>query len=292
MSEVTVYIVLTVLCVAGSAFFSASEMSYSSCNRIRIENAAEEGDEKARKALRITEEYDNALSAILVGNNLVNIAASSLSSLAVLLTLGESYTWVATAAVTAAVIIFGETIPKIAAKKNATRFALSFSSLTSFLMVILRPVTFIVVGLVDLITKGLKGEQIIDDDAAVEELHSIIETAEDENVIAFRAGVRMGREGSHVDNWAKGGVFVGIDMDTGKLLKTGFIKPPYGTTVTQHPDNGLVFEGFEIPFFNEAVKMAKALHSKLYRIHSVGWDIAITPDGPVFIEGNSLSLIK
>ena len=111
---------------------------------------------------------------------------------------------------------------------------------------------------------------------------------EDENVIAFRAGVRMGREGSHVDNWAKGGVFVGIDMDTGKLLKTGFIKPPYGTTVTQHPDNGLVFEGFEIPFFNEAVKMAKALHSKLYRIHSVGWDIAITPDGPVFIEGNSL----
>ena len=183
MSEVTVYIVLTVLCVAGSAFFSASEMSYSSCNRIRIENAAEEGDEKARKALRITEEYDNALSAILVGNNLVNIAASSLSSLAVLLTLGESYTWVATAAVTAAVIIFGETIPKIAAKKNATRFALSFSSLTSFLMVILRPVTFIVVGLVDLITKGLKGEQIIDDDAAVEELHSIIETAEDENVI-------------------------------------------------------------------------------------------------------------
>ena len=58
--------------------------------------------------------------------------------------------------------------------------------------------------------------------------------------------------------------------------------------MTQHPDNGLVFEGFEIPFFKEAVEMAKDLHSKLYRIHSIGWDIAITPDGPVFIEGNSL----
>lgn len=106
-------------------------------------------------------------------------------------------------------------------------------------------------------------------------------------IIAFRAGLRIGREGSSVDNCAKGGVFVGIDMNTGKLLKKGIIKPPYGNTVFQHPDTGVVFEGFEIPFFKEAVEMAKELHSKLYRIHSVGWDIAITQDGPVFIEGNS-----
>ena len=111
---------------------------------------------------------------------------------------------------------------------------------------------------------------------------------ENDEIIAFGAGVRMGREGSYVDNWAKGGIFVGIDMNTGKLLKKGFIKPPYGTVVTQHPDNALVFEGFEIPYFKEAIEMAKILHSKLYRVHSVGWDIAITEGGPVFIEGNSL----
>ncbi|MDD6184508.1 MAG: sugar-transfer associated ATP-grasp domain-containing protein [Bacteroidales bacterium] len=111
---------------------------------------------------------------------------------------------------------------------------------------------------------------------------------EDEGIIAFGAGVRMGREGSYVDNWAKGGVFVGVDMNTGKLLKNGFIKPPFGTVVTQHPDNGLVFEGFEIPCFQEAVNIAKELHSRLYRIHSIGWDVAITENGPVFIEGNSL----
>lgn len=111
---------------------------------------------------------------------------------------------------------------------------------------------------------------------------------EDEGIIAFGAGVRMGREGSYVDNWAKGGIFVGVDMNTGKLLKNGFIKPPFGTVVTQHPDNGLVFEGFEIPCFQEAVNIAKELHSRLYRIHSIGWDVAITENGPVFIEGNSL----
>ena len=108
-----------------------------------------------------------------------------------------------------------------------------------------------------------------------------------EEVIAFRAGLRIGREGSIVDNCAKGGVFVGIDMNNGRLLKKGIIKPPYGKMVFQHPDTGVVFEGFEIPFFKEAVEMAKELHSKLYRIHSVGWDIAITQEGPIFIEGNS-----
>ena len=110
----------------------------------------------------------------------------------------------------------------------------------------------------------------------------------DEEIIAIRAGLRIGREGSCVDNCAKGGIFVGIDMNTGKLMKKGIIKPPHGKIVYQHPDNGVVFEGFEIPFFKEAVEMAKELHSKLYRIHSVGWDIAITLDGPTFIEGNSL----
>lgn len=111
---------------------------------------------------------------------------------------------------------------------------------------------------------------------------------EDQGIMAFGATCRLGREGSFVDNWAKGGLIVGIDMNTGKLRKTAFIKPSYGTTVTKHPDNGLVFEGFEIPYFREAVEMAKDLHSNLYRIHSIGWDIAITPDGPMFIEGNSL----
>lgn len=115
------------------------------------------------------------------------------------------------------------------------------------------------------------------------------------NVHPFGAGVRMGRMGSSVDNWAKGGVFVGIDMENGCLMDTGFLKPQYGTSVKEHPDSKVKFNGYQIPFYKEAEGMASKLHKYLYRCHSVGWDIAITEDGPVFIEGNGwweISLVQ
>ena len=114
-----VFIAAIVFCILLSAFFSGSEMAFSSCNRVRLEHASEEGDERAKTAFYVTEHFDDALSAILVGNNLVNIAASSLGSVAVILAFGEHYAWASTAIITAAVIIFGETIPKITAQKNA-----------------------------------------------------------------------------------------------------------------------------------------------------------------------------
>lgn len=110
----------------------------------------------------------------------------------------------------------------------------------------------------------------------------------DGEVVPFGAGLRMGRQGSSVDNWAKGGVFVGIDMEKGKLMEIGFLKPQYGTSVKEHPDTHVVFKDFEIPFYKEAEKKAMELHKRLYRCHSVGWDIAITAEGPMFIEGNGL----
>ena len=179
----TPYILGILVCLLCSAFFSASEMAFSSCNRIRLEHMAENGSRSAAAAVKILEHFDDALSAILVGNNLVNIASSSLSSIVAILAFGERYTWAATLIITLAVIIFGETIPKITAQKNATRFANSFSGPVHFLMVLFTPVTRLTVGLVDLLTRGLKGEHAADADTAVEELHSIIETAEDEDVL-------------------------------------------------------------------------------------------------------------
>ena len=104
----------------------------------------------------------------------------------------------------------------------------------------------------------------------------------------FGAGLRIGRKWSSVDNWAKGGVFVGINMDKGTLKPLGIIKPQFGTSATAHPDTGVEFNEVEIPFYKEAESMAIQLHHFLYRCHSVGWDIAITEHGPVFFEGNGL----
>ena len=183
----TIYFVLAgiIICVYLSSFFSGSEMSYSSCSRMRLESEMEEGSKKARIALYIVDHFDDALGAILIGNNLVNIACSSLGSVAVILITGtDRYAWVATVILTIAVIVFGETIPKITAKKGANNYAKKYAFIIRFLMIVLKPLVLIFVGLIALITAPMKGEFIEDDsDGKVEELQTIIETAEDEDVI-------------------------------------------------------------------------------------------------------------
>lgn len=183
--EYILYILGIILCVFGSNYFSSSEMAYSSCNRLRLEGAMEDGSKRAAIAVKIIDRYDDALSAILIGNNLVNIAASSLGSVLVLLIAGDDgYTWISTVVITVLVIIFGETMPKIIAKGSANRLALSHSYVIRGLMIVLKPVIWIVVGIVKLITLGMKGEETdTDEEAAAMELSSIIETAEDEEVL-------------------------------------------------------------------------------------------------------------
>lgn len=183
MMELYLYIAGIIVCVLLSAFFSASEMSYSSCSRLRLEHQRDKGDKKASIAVRIREKFDDALSAILVGNNLVNIAASSLGSLAVMAVLSDRYAWISTLILTVVVVIFGETIPKITAKKNATRYALRFARPVRFLMIVLKPVTFVVVGLVSLITRLLPDVVEEDSEVALQELHTMIDIAENEDVL-------------------------------------------------------------------------------------------------------------
>ena len=188
MMSIALIVIGIIICLYFSNFFSASEMAYSSCNTVRLENIGEEkekGWKQAKTALKITENYDQALSAILIGNNLVNIASSSLSSvLVILLTGSENYAWLSTLIITVLVIIFGETLPKILAKRNATSTAMKNASFVHFLMVVLKPLIWLVVKLIALITKPLKGEaEDANQEESVEELQSIIETAEDEGII-------------------------------------------------------------------------------------------------------------
>lgn len=100
------------------------------------------------------------------------------------------------------------------------------------------------------------------------------------------AKIRIGTKATGcVDNSAAGGISVGISKE-GRLQKWGIRKPDFGGRVTSHPDTGVIFEEFIVPYYEQAVKLACEAHEKYYRVHSIGWDIAISEEGPVFIEGN------
>ena len=172
------------VCLCLSAFCSSAEMAYSSCNTVRLENMRDDGSARAAAAVKITEKFDDALSAILIGNNLANIAASSLASVFVILLLGsDEYAWAATVVLTILVIIFGETIPKITSKKAANTLSLRYAYAVRAMMIVLKPLILLVVGLVHLLTGREAPEEETDGEEAVEELQSIIETAEDEEVL-------------------------------------------------------------------------------------------------------------
>ncbi len=98
--------------------------------------------------------------------------------------------------------------------------------------------------------------------------------------------LRVGTGVSQVDNWAAGGLAIGIDTEKQSLREFGFYKPNHGTKVAIHPDTGIRFKGYSIPFLQEAIDLAIEFHKLLPSLHSIGWDIAITTEGPVFIEGN------
>ena len=100
------------------------------------------------------------------------------------------------------------------------------------------------------------------------------------------AVMRFGGGGSSIDNRSKGGFFVSIDTSSGRLLERGYKQMGFGgTELFAHPDTKYVFEGFKIPYFDEAKKLAMDM-SNIIPNRLVGWDIAITPDGPIVIEGN------
>lgn len=175
------------VCVALSAFFSAAEMAISSCNTVRLENEAKEGRKGSERALKLNRKYDDTLSAILVGNNLVNIAASALGTVFIIyLTGADDLNWVVTVVVTILIIIFGETVPKIISKKHANAMASNVSGIIQLLIYVFKPLNLIVVGLTNLITCRIKEKAQDEDEAedeAQEELQAIIETAEDEGVL-------------------------------------------------------------------------------------------------------------
>ncbi len=160
---------ILIICIAGSAFFSASETAYSTCNKIRLKQMANRGDTRAEKVLKLADDYDKLISGILVGNNFVNILATTIATILFTKMFLENGATISTVVMTIAVLIFGEITPKTIAKNDADDFALNFYPLLKFTLIILTPFTFIFglwQGLVNILfksndIKGLSGEELI-----------------------------------------------------------------------------------------------------------------------------------
>ena len=141
--SLTLLVALIVL-VAFSAFFSASETAFSSLNQIRLKSRAEDGDASAARVLAMAEQYDKLLSTILIGNNIVNIAAASIGTVLFTRLLDpERGATVSTIVLTIVVLIFGEVTPKSLAKEMPERIATAVSPILSLLMILLSPLTWL-----------------------------------------------------------------------------------------------------------------------------------------------------
>ena len=139
----TLWVALVIL-VGFSAFFSASETAFSSLNQIRLKSRAEDGDSSAARVLAMAEQYDKLLSTILIGNNIVNIAAASIGTIIFTKMLGaERGATVSTMVLTIVVLIFGEVTPKSLAKEMPETIATAVAPVLSLLMLVLTPLTWL-----------------------------------------------------------------------------------------------------------------------------------------------------
>ena len=175
-------IFLIVILIVCSAFFSATETALNSANKIRLKNMADNGSHSAQRTLNVLAKYDKALTTILIGNNIVNIACSSIATILAINLVGEKYgSLVSTIATTVIVLIFGEVMPKSIAKDFAEPMAMIASGIISFLMVIFTPFSAFFI----LLKKGLS--KIFHRKESVsmteEELKVMIDEIEDEGVL-------------------------------------------------------------------------------------------------------------
>ncbi len=173
--------VVFVVCVVLSAYFSASETAFSTANKIRLKSMAQDGNKKAEKTLKIIDDYDNMISAILIGNNIVNIASASVATVMFVEVFGDLGATLSTAFTTLVVLIFGEITPKSIAKATPEKFSMATASVMSFIMMIFKPLVVIFAVWKNAVKKIFKLE--IDTSITEGEFLTMVEEAENEGGI-------------------------------------------------------------------------------------------------------------
>ena len=180
--DVTQLIILIILLVL-SAFFSSAETALTTVNRIRIRSLADEGNKNAKTVLKITDDSGKMLSAILIGNNIVNLSAASLTT-SLAYSLGGSTVAIANAALTIVILLFGEITPKTMATIHAEKLSLAYAKVINFVMLIATPVIFLINGL----SRGVLILLRVDPDAknnimTETELRTIVDVSHEDGVI-------------------------------------------------------------------------------------------------------------
>lgn len=177
-------IFLLIVLILLSAFFSASETAFSSVNKIRLKNYVDEKRRGSKKALYIAENFDRALSTILVGNNIVNIAAASISTkVATDLFGGNTGLVISTVGMTILILVFGEVLPKSFAKEHAESFSLLVSDVLYMLIQLFTPITALLVMLKQLVSKLFGNQKTDVPSVTEEELKVMVNLSEEEGVI-------------------------------------------------------------------------------------------------------------
>ena len=178
-----IQIVIIVLLIIGSAFFSASETAYTSSSKIRLKTLADDGNKKAEKVLAFLEKYDRFISTVLIGNNIVNIMSASLATVFFVALVGQDLgPTLSTIVMTLVVLTFGEVLPKSLAKNFPERMAMIFYPVLKTLSYIFFPLCIVFESLQKLMLKLFKKKG--DDDIITEdELLTIIDEIEEEGKI-------------------------------------------------------------------------------------------------------------
>ncbi len=187
MGSDSISLIIIVFCIVMSAYFSATETAFSTLSRARVKNMADKGNAKAALVLRLSERYDSMLSTILVGNNIVNIATASLTTLIFARLLGEEAgASVSTAVTTIVVLIFGEVSPKSIAKESPEKFAMFSAPILNVLMKVLTPVNFLFAQWKKLLSRIIKSDE--EKSITEDELLTIVDEAQLEGGINEQEG--------------------------------------------------------------------------------------------------------
>ena len=181
-----IYIGIMVLCIVMSAFFSASETAFSSANKTRLKTLAEKGNNRACVALELSQNYDKLISTILIGNNVVNILASSLGTIIFVGLYGDVGATVSTVVLTVVVLLFGEISPKSIAKETPEQFAMFSAPILKGLIWLLTPANAFFSAWKKMLAKLLKVEA--NNKISQEELLMFVEEVQQEGSIDTEAG--------------------------------------------------------------------------------------------------------